>query len=63
MMSYSAQIDKQNVEEHDKLCRDQERGQTEISGCNPITNNHLIDARLPSTKLLLQDDNDGDEGL
>ena len=59
MMSYIAQVDEQNVEEYNKLPRDQERGQTEIIGCAPINNNHLIDDHLSSTKSLLQNDNDG----
>ena len=63
MMSYSAQIDEQNVKEYDKLRRNQERGQTEIIGCAPITNDYLIDVRLSPTKSLLQDDNDGNEEI
>ena len=56
MMSYNAQIDKQNNKEYSELRCSQERGHTAIIGCAPIISNHLINARLSSTKSLLKDD-------
>lgn len=51
--------DEQDDEEHDVLRRKQERGQSAIiEQCTNFTSHHLIDARLTSTRSLLERPND-----